>query len=231
MRAPGSEVGRAAQKRRTRKAIVAAAADLLAKGQTPSINDVAAAADVSRRTIYMYFPTTQQLLIDAALASLTRHTVGAALDSLGDSDDVERRVEIMTRAVQGNFASTEQQGRTLLRLTLDAPHDKPRPDQPLRGYRRIEWIERALEPIRAKVGPDQFERLVSALAMVIGWESLIVAKDIRALDLKEAEDVSAWAAKALVRATLSEPQKKVKPRAGRERKPKRAPAANGSRHR
>jgi len=198
----GPELGRVAQKRRTRKAIIAAAAELLAAGKTPTLNDIAAAADMSRRTIYMYFPTMDQLLIDATLGSLTRNTVEAAINSVRDSSDVAHRVEIMTRAVQKDFAATEQQGRTLLRLTVDAPAPRPA-GQPLRGYRRIEWIERALEPMRGKVDKKRLERLVSALAMVVGWESLIVARDIRGLTLKEAEEVSAWAARVLVNATLS----------------------------
>ena len=204
MAAKEIEKGRVAQKRRTRKAIVAAAGELLSQGKTPSINDVAAAADVSRRTVYMYFPTLDQLLIDAALGSVTRNTIDPALASIGDTDDVAERVETITRAVQKEFASTEKQGRALLRLTVDAQEADRPADQPLRGYRRIEWIEQALEPLRGKVDKRRFERLVSALAMVIGWESLIVARDIRALSLKEAEDVSAWAARTLVEATLSE---------------------------
>ena len=204
MKPKAAEHGRVAQKRRTRKAIIAAAAELLAQGKAPSLSDVAAAADVSRRTVYMYFPTIDQLLIDAALGSLTRNTVEAALDSVKESDDVEHRVDVMTRAVQRDFAATEQQGRTLLRLTVDSPSSARSPDQPLRGYRRIEWIERALAPLHGKVNSARFERLVSALAMVIGWESLIVARDIRALSLEEAEQVSAWAARALVNATIAE---------------------------
>jgi AcrR family transcriptional regulator len=196
--------GRIAQKRRTRKAIVAAAAELLATGETPSVSDVAAAADVSRRTVYMYFPTMEQLLIDAALLSISETTVGAALDAVDDDDDVERRVEVMTRAVQGLFVSTEQQGRTLLRLTVEAGGRDRKPGQPVRGYRRIEWIERALAPVRGTLDAPRFERLVSALAIVIGWESLIVARDIRALGIRQAEDVSAWAARTLVHATLDE---------------------------
>jgi AcrR family transcriptional regulator len=200
--------GRAAQKRRTRKAIVAAAARLLATGASPSINDVAAEADVSRRTVYMYFPTLEQLLIDASLAAMTDETVGTALDSLADDADIEKRVDVLTRAVQSNFSSTERQGRTLLRLTVDADRSDRPDDEPIRGYRRIEWIERAMSPVRGRLGRKQFERLVSALAMVIGWESLIVARDIRGLTVKEAEDVSAWAARALVRASLDEAPKR-----------------------
>jgi AcrR family transcriptional regulator len=200
------EPGRAAQRRRTRKAIVAAAAELLAEGRTPSVNEVAETAEVSRRTVYMYFPTLEQLLIDAALLSVTRGTVDAVLDAMRDDDDVERRVETMARAVHRLFASTEQQGRTLLRLTVEGGGAERSPDRPVRGYRRVEWIERALAPLRPRLDPARFERLVSALAMVIGWEALIVERDIRALAADEAEEVSAWAARALVRAALEEPR-------------------------
>lgn len=217
MKPKGAEHGRVAQKRRTRKAIVAAAGELLAHGKIPSLSDVAAAADVSRRTVYMYFPTIDQLLIDAALGSLTKNTVEAALDSVKESNDVGRRVEVMTRAVQKDFAATEQQGRTLLRLTVDSAPSARSSDQPIRGYRRIEWIERALAPLRGKVDSDRFERLVSALAMVIGWESLIVARDIRALSLEEAEEVSAWAARALVNATIAERAPRARRRRPRPR--------------
>jgi AcrR family transcriptional regulator len=200
----GSEPGRAAQRRRTRRAIVAAAAELLARGGTPSVAEVAAAAEVSRRTVYMYFPTLEQLLVDASLLSITHETVDAALDAVEDETDVELRVETMVRAVQRLFVSTERQGRTLLRLTVDDGRDDRPADQPLRGYRRVEWIERALAPLRGRLDAPSFERLVSALAMVVGWESLIVARDIRALGLDEAEDVTAWAARTLVRASLEE---------------------------
>ena len=45
----GSERGRVAQRRRTRRAIVAAAAELLAHGKTPSVAEVAEAAEVLAR--------------------------------------------------------------------------------------------------------------------------------------------------------------------------------------
>lgn len=196
------ETGRAAQRRRTRKAIVAAAAELLAHDSMPSVAEIAEAAEVSRRTVYMYFPTLEQLLLDAALVSITRESVDAKLDALDaeDEQDAESRVEEMTRAVHQLFVSTEQQGRTLIRLTVDRERDGGTSERPVRGYRRVEWIERAIAPLRGELGRERFERLVSALAMVIGWEALIVARDVRALSQEEAEGVSAWAARALVRA-------------------------------
>jgi AcrR family transcriptional regulator len=59
--APGP--GRVAQRRRTRRAIVDATMTLLSQGVEPSVNEIAAAADVSRRTVYMphapHAPTSQ----------------------------------------------------------------------------------------------------------------------------------------------------------------------------
>src|SRR5690349_21262329 len=86
---------RPAQRRRTRKAIVDAAIALLARGETPSVAEVAAAADVSRRTVYLYFPTFDQLLIDATVGALTQASVDRAIDAPSTGEDVEQRVERM----------------------------------------------------------------------------------------------------------------------------------------
>jgi hypothetical protein len=69
-------------------------------------------------------------------------------------------------------------------------------EQPRRGYRRIAWIERAIEPLRDQLDEAGFQRLVSALAMVIGWEALIVLQDLRGLSPDDQADVSSWAARA-----------------------------------
>jgi hypothetical protein len=45
---------------------------------------------------------------------------------------------------------------------------------------------------------------VGALAMVVGWEALIVQRDVCGLSAAEGEELSVWAARALVLATLAE---------------------------
>src|SRR3954452_15325920 len=85
------ETGRFRQRRRTRAAIVAAAADLLRAGRTPSVNDVAEAADVSRRTVYLHFPTLEQLLLDATLGLLSQEAVDEAIDTADRGDDAGER--------------------------------------------------------------------------------------------------------------------------------------------
>jgi hypothetical protein len=46
--------------------------------------------------------------------------------------------------------------------------------------------------------------LTSALAIVVGWEAMLVLRDLRGLDQREEEEVSSWAARALVWAALEE---------------------------
>src|SRR5882757_3846446 len=63
MSTPYETGGRSAQKARTRHALVAAARDLVAQGMTPTVEDAAAAASISRTTAYRYFPNQAALLV------------------------------------------------------------------------------------------------------------------------------------------------------------------------
>jgi AcrR family transcriptional regulator len=197
------QTGRFRQRRRTRTAIVAAAAELLQAGHTPSVNDVAEAADVSRRTVYLHFPTLEQLLLDATLGMLSQAAVDEAIEAADTSGDATERVAAMIRALSSMSTETLPLGRSLIRLTA-APADGSEAPNPRRGFRRVAWIERALEPLRPQLGPAAFERLVSGLAMVVGWEALIVLQDLRGLDQDEQLATMLWAADALIRATLVE---------------------------
>ena len=140
------ETGRFRQRRRTRAAIVDATAALVRSGVTPSVGDIAEAADVSRRTVYAYFPTLEQLLLDATLGLLAQAPVDDAIDSADVGDDAAERVAAMIRALGSMSTETLPLGRSLIRLTVDAPRPADGAT-PIRGYRRIGWIERALEPL------------------------------------------------------------------------------------
>jgi AcrR family transcriptional regulator len=199
-----SQTGRYRQRRRTRSAIINAAAELLRSGRTaPGVNEIADAADVSRRTVYQYFPTVEQLLLDATLGLLSQAAVDDAIDRADPGgDDAPSRVSAMIRALTDMSSQTMPLGRSLIRLTVDAPAGST--GQPMRGYRRIGWIETAIEPLRGRLDDAGFERLVSALAMVIGWEALIVLQDLRGLTPGEQAEVSTWAARALIQAALQD---------------------------
>jgi AcrR family transcriptional regulator len=194
-----AQPGRVAQRRRTRRAIVEATSRLLAAGADPSINDIAVAADVSRRTIYTYFPTLDQLLLDATIGAMNV-SIEAAIDSSGEPD-ARARIAALVAALSDAMAGSLPLGRKLIKLTVDAPPSGPGPK---RGYRRIGWIEAALEPVRPRLGPDRFEQLVSALAVVIGWEAFVVLFDVRGLSVDQAREIVTGAATTLVDAALAQ---------------------------
>jgi len=147
----------------------------------------------------MYFPTLEQLLLDATLGALSAKTIDPAITDFA-TNDVAARVEHLSRTANSSAAETIHLGRALIRLTVAG--EEPKSGGPRRGYRRVQWIERALDPARGKLRPKEFERFVSALSLLIGWEPLIVLKDVRGLDQKEAVEVLSFAARAVVNAAL-----------------------------
>jgi AcrR family transcriptional regulator len=193
--------GRVAQRRRTREAIVAATKRLLAEGGSPSVDAIAAAADVSRRTVYMHFPTLDQLVLDATVGMLSEGRVDAMLDPDRHGDDALARVDGLVQALVALAPETLPLGRKIIRLTVDA--DAPA-DGARRGFRRRQWIERAVEPLRPRLSDEQFTRLVSALSVLLGWEAMVVLRDVAGLDPAEEERTLRWSARTLVTTMLAE---------------------------
>ena len=197
---------RSAQKRRTRRAILAAAVELMRRGEAPTASRVAELGEGPRRTVYLYFPTQEQLLTEAAMEGV-RAEVERALE-LAETDDVWSRLDTLVDASLQSCLDSEVQLRTMIRLAVEQrlaeARGAPPRAAPLRGGRRVEWIETALAPVRERLGEARFERLVSALALVVGVEALLVLRDIRGLDRAEMAAVSRWAARALLRASLEE---------------------------
>jgi AcrR family transcriptional regulator len=193
--------GRFAQRNRTRNLIIETAMRLIEQGAPPSMADIAEAAEVSRRTLYMYFPTLEQLLIDATLGALSRNAIDPVIMEPASNDPVERMGQL-SRAMNRHSAETMHLGRALIRLTVEG--QEPPAGGPRRGYRRVQWIEKALAPAREKLTSKEFECLVSALCVLVGWEPMIALKDTRGLDEKQADDVLAFAVRAVVEKGLDE---------------------------
>src|SRR4051794_28460872 len=96
--------GRTAQKRRTREALTAAARDLVAAGDTPTVESAAAAAGMSRTTAYRYFPNQQSLL-----AAAHPETVATSLLPPEPPDDPGQRLRIVVAAFARILLDTEAQ--------------------------------------------------------------------------------------------------------------------------
>lgn len=191
------DTGRRAQKARTREALVAAAREALAEGVTPTVEQAAAAASVSRATAYRYFPNRHELLVAA-------HPEVEADSLLGDDPpaDPEARLDATVRSLAEIFLDAERSYRAMLRLSLSA--DAGRRELSLRKGRRYLWIEDALEPVRDRLGPEGFDRLVKAISLVVGIEALVTLIDLAGLSRERAVGVMRWSARALLRAALAE---------------------------
>ena len=90
--------------------------------------------------------------------------------------------------------------RKMIRFTID--RDQIEPGVPPRPSRRLEYVEQALAPLRNQLAPSEYERLVHAMAVVIGIEARIVLRDICGRDDAQILETEQWSAQALLAAAL-----------------------------
>jgi AcrR family transcriptional regulator len=191
---------RLGQKLRTRALLLRAAGDLLAKGQTPTVAEVADAATVSRATAYRYFPTQ-----DALLAEVPLDVAAPTVESLftdGAPEDPEDRVAIVQNALYDLSRDHEAEWRLFLRASLLRSLQTP-PDgtgDPFRGARRAALLDEALAPLSPELSADELEQLKTGLAVLVGGESMIVLRDVLRLDHDQARKSGELAVRQLVRA-------------------------------
>lgn len=197
--------GRPAQRRRTRAALLTAAARIMSEGSSlPSVAEVAAVADVSRRTAYRYFPTAEQLATEAVLETLGPQPA-PTVEAASGGGDASARVAATVRHMQQGAVANERLLRAMIRLTIDRqPPTEGGPHPASRGGRRVRWLNDAIAPLRKSLSRRAYERLLSALCLCVGAEALIALRDTRALGTDETIEVCVWAAEALVEATTRE---------------------------
>jgi AcrR family transcriptional regulator len=198
---------RANQKERTRQAIVEAARKLQRQGIEPSVAQAAEAARVSRATAYRYFPTQDALLLDLGIMPLT-----APIEELVanlTSADVETRLLALLDVLNRMVISEETSMRRALSVYQDTwlrgHRDGNNSPAAVREGRRMRWLDDVLEPLR-DLPDDQYRRLRAALALTLGADSIVIMKDVCALDDDTALDVLRWSATALLREAIHDAQ-------------------------
>lgn len=192
------QTGRTGQKRRTRNELIASARALLARGVTsPTVEEAAAEASISRTTAYRYFPNQKALLVAAhpeiEILTLLPEDAGT---------DPEHRLLAAVEAFTRQIVEAEQQHRTMLRLSLE-PDTSPR-ELPLRKGRAIGWFEDALEPLVPELGESGVHRLAVAVRSAVGIESLVWLTDIAGLSREQASAVMQWSARAMLHQALAD---------------------------
>jgi AcrR family transcriptional regulator len=192
------QTGRWRQKQRTRQALIDAARDLVTLGTTPTVEQAAERAGISRTTAYRYFPNQRALLVAAhpemGTASFLPHDA--------PSEPAARLRVVIERFTQ-LISDTEPQQRTMLRLSLGQPDDGAA-ELPLRQGRAIGWIEESLEPLRSRLTDAEVRRLAVAIRSATGIEALVWLRDVAGLSPADARALMRWSADALLHAALTD---------------------------
>lgn len=213
--ARGSDIdrGRVNQKQRTRQALVQAAGELLAAGASPTLADVAEHALVSKATAYRYFASADALIAEV-MFDREFPSVSQVLDAVGD--DPTARVRAVEAAVNDTMLAHEHAMRMIVRNAIEMVLNGTEGTVHRVG-RRQELIAAAVAPLARTLRPETLKRLRHALALVIGPEAVLAARDVCGLGADETRKVTCWAAEALVaQALASEPRvsARSKPSAG-----------------
>jgi AcrR family transcriptional regulator len=188
--------GRVNQKKRTRDAIVRAAAELMATGREVTMPEIARAALVSEATAYRYFPDLASLLEEAMAEQLPEPAV--VLATVTDSADPAERIAAATEYLLRHVAAREGAVRAMIAATIAKPGSSA-----TRPGLRFGLIDAALAPLEDTLGvtdPAAFARLKLGLAAIVGAEALFSLTDLRGLDTETAIAGLVHTAVALTRA-------------------------------
>jgi AcrR family transcriptional regulator len=193
-----------------RKMLLTTAMEMMARGVTPSIAELAEAADVSRATAYRYFATQGELV-----SAIVGESLGPILDWQSDAPTAAERVDALFCATYPRLEQYEVPLRAAIQLSLQQMAQQrasgPATERPfVRGF-RIERLRSAAQPLQGKLDKAQFDRVVQALSLLYGTEVFLVLKDIWRLELDQILDVVRWTAGAVLQ--RAEREMAVEPKA------------------
>ncbi|MEE8376070.1 MAG: helix-turn-helix domain-containing protein [Acidimicrobiia bacterium] len=198
VRASATESGRINQKTRTRRALIGAAEELIAEGEMPTLAEVAERALVSKTTAYRYFASAEDLIEEVFFD----RDFPQAEDVLADEgDDLASRVLTIEEAFNDALLARETAMRVIVRNALDMWLANDDDDPVYRVGRRMALIDAAIDGAE---GADSatLRRLRNALALTIGPEAVIAARDVCGLNPSETRSLTRWATEALLNHAL-----------------------------
>jgi AcrR family transcriptional regulator len=187
---------------RTFKRLLDEAVVLVRRGRIPSVAEVAQSAGVSRATAYRYFPSRSKLVsavIAEALAPVQR--------AVPQEGDAKQRLHELLDRTYSRFAAYEPHMRAALQLALEHQSLEAAgllEEEPFRRGQRTEILATTIAPLKARLKPAAYQRLLKALAVVYGIEPMVILKDICGASDRETEAVVRWMMDALVEAALRE---------------------------
>ncbi|MEG3659048.1 TetR/AcrR family transcriptional regulator [Arenibacter palladensis] len=183
------QTGRINQKLETRHKILESAKQLVRKGIDFNLEDVANNAEISRATIYRYYPNLEILSYEVGIDIGTK-TPEDIIEDLKDCS-----LNDMLMGIQNYYnehaVNNENAFRKYLSAVLTSASEKKR------GARRNRTLQLAL--MKSDIRPKEKKDLVNLLAILMGIEPLIVAKDVSGLDNQEFKELMSWGMKLVLK--------------------------------
>ena len=182
------ESGRIGQKRKTRELLLATAKKMLVKGENISVEQVALVAGISKATAYRYFSNKDILLKEA---SLQRGLMDKD-DLFGDIDvcNLNARIEKLIDYHFEVLTTNEDVFRLYLGAIMqNSVRDKKNYS---RGGKRILLIAEALLPLKKEISKETFDKMVNAISLLMGIESVSILKDICGLENGSIQEMWKW---------------------------------------
>ena len=183
------QTGRINQKLETRSKILESAKQLVRQGIDFNLEDVANNAEISRATIYRYYPNLEILSYEVGIDIGTK----TPEDIIEDLKDYSLNDTIL--GIQNYYndhaVNNENAFRKYLSAVLTSASEKKR------GARRNKTLQLAL--MKSGLRPKEKKDLVHFLTILMGIEPLIVTKDVSGLDNKEFKELMSWGMKLVLK--------------------------------
>jgi len=197
--APGPDRG---VRGRTYRLLLGHAMEMARQGRLLTVAEVAAAAGVSRATAYRYFKSRSELV-----SSIVEASLGPVRRFESSATDGRERLQELFRKTFPRFKEFEPHMRAALHLAMEhwsLARSGLLTEEPYRRGHRVQILMRAAAPLKERIDPAGFERLVRALSLIYGIESYVVLKDIWGASNRQVEAIALWMADALIDAALAD---------------------------
>ena len=187
MKSNSLKEGRVNQKIKTRTRILNAAKTLLSKNRNTTLEEVAHKANVSRATIYRYFPNIDLLCTEASL-DIHYQSPNELFEEVKDMT-LENRIYY----IQNYYNHLAQNHELIFRRYLSAVlKESTESKKKIRGARRVDAMNLILDSFKNEMSKKNLKNLKNIASILMGIDSLVVAKDVCGLTNEETNDTLKW---------------------------------------
>lgn len=199
MKSISLEKGRINQKIKTRTRILNAAKSLMSEDKKITLEEVALKAEVARATIYRYFPNIDLLYTEASL-DIHFSSPKELFEEVKNMSLDQRLIHI-----QAYYNRMAQDHELIFRRYLSATLiESLGSNKKIRGARRVEAMSLALASSKNKISKENLDHLKNAATILMGIESVIVAKDVCGLSDEKTNETLKWALEMILKGLHAE---------------------------